>query len=377
MSGIFELEDVTFTHNPNIPPVMDGFNLSIKEGSHTAILGANGAGKTTLFYTLTGVYKPQKGQVLYKGEPLEYTPKGLQRIRSEAAVVLQNPDEQIFCSLVEEDVAFGPLNLDVPLDEVEERVDAALKAVRMTQYRKRPSQQLSGGQRKRVAIAGALAMRPKVMIMDEPTAGLDPQASMEVIELAEKLSLSGVTVMISTHDIDIAYRWADVSSVLKKGKIEFSGDTDEFYSDAEMTYRCGLLTPSIFAMNRDVSAIRGKDPSPYPHNVCEFSAKYSEGPKSGRILLVPCDAECAPQKYEAATADMKDAYTAVYGSDARYSLTNMEIDIAFDGLDSCMTEAIRGNDSILFYDRIYKPIVEKQISRLKWFGFDADTEVFE
>ena len=87
MSGIFELEDVTFTHNPNIPPVMDGFNLSIKEGSHTAILGANGAGKTTLFYTLTGVYKPQKGQVLYKGEPLEYTPKGLQRIRSEAAVV--------------------------------------------------------------------------------------------------------------------------------------------------------------------------------------------------------------------------------------------------------------------------------------------------
>ncbi len=377
MSAIFELEDITFAHHQNLKPVMDGFSLKIEEGSHTAILGANGAGKTTLFYTLTGVYKPQKGQVLYKGEPLEYTQKGLQRIRSEAAVVLQNPDEQIFCSLVEEDIAFGPLNLDLPRDVVEERVDAALKAVRMTPFRKRPLQQLSGGQRKRVAIAGALAMQPKVMIMDEPTAGLDPQASMEVIELAEKLSLSGVTVLISTHDIDIAYRWADVSSVLNHGKIEFSGDSNVFYSNTEMVYRCGLLVPSMFAMNNDVSTIRGQEPSPYPKNVCEFSAKFCDNVKSGRVLLTPCDQECAAEKYEAATSDMKDAYTAVYGSDVRYALTDRNIDIMFDALDSCMTEAIRGNDSILFYDRIYKPIVEAQIERLKGFGFDVDTEVFE
>ena len=231
MDNIFELQDVTFAYNSRPPNIMDGFNLEIERGKRTAILGCNGAGKSTLFYLLTGVNKPQQGQVLYNGEPIEYTRDKLRELRSDVAIVLQNPDEQIFCSLVEEDIAFGPLNIGMDRDEVEVRVQKALKDVRMTGYEKRPLPHLSGGQRKRIAIAGALVMDPKIMIMDEPTAGLDPQASMEVMELAEKLALRGITVLLSTHEMDLAYKWNDVSKILCQGKVEFTGNCDEFFGD--------------------------------------------------------------------------------------------------------------------------------------------------
>ena len=374
MSNIFEVQNVTFAHNPNLPPVMDGFNLEIEQGVRTAILGANGAGKTTLFYTLTGVHKPQAGQVLYNGEPIEYSKQGLMRVRSDVAVVLQNPDEQIFCSLVEEDIAFGPLNIGLDREEVERRVEKALRDVRMVGFNRRPLQQLSGGQRKRVAIAGALAMQPKVMIMDEPTAGLDPQAAVEVMELAEKMTLSGVTVLISTHDIDLAYKWADQSCVLRQGKIEFRGNTDEFYSDTETVYKCGLLTPSVFSMNKDITTINGMEQAPYPHNICEFTAKFGGIKKTGKLLLVPTEPDDALGKYEELTKDIGGDAVGIYGSDVRYELRDKDIEYRFEGLDSCFTQAVKGRDSILFYDSIYKSTMQRQIDRLKTFGIDIDVE---
>ena len=371
MMALFELDDVTFSHSPSLPPVMDGFSLSVEEGLRTAILGANGAGKTTFFYTLTGVNKPQKGQVLYKGAPIEYTKDGLRSLRSEVAVVLQNPDEQIFCSLVEEDVAFGPLNLGMSTEDVEHRVAKALSDVRLTGLERRPLQQLSGGQRKRVAIAGALAMDPRVMIMDEPTAGLDPQASMEVMEIAEKLALRGVTVLISTHDVDLAYRWAEVSDVLCKGSVEHSGSAEEFYSDAERVYACGLLAPGVFSINREVSAMHGKDPMPYPRCPCELLAKFGGSKSSGRVMLVPAGPEEAAGAMESAMKDMKDACSCIYGPDVRRVLGG-SADVAFDGMDVCFSRAVEGKDSVLAYDPVYDPFVRGQIDRLKEFGFDVE-----
>jgi len=375
MTDIFTLENVTFRHNPSAPLIMENMNLSIKEGTRNAILGANGVGKTTMFYTLTGVYKPQEGTVYSRGTPIEYTKEGLRSLRSDVAVVLQNPDEQIFCSLVEEDIAFGPLNLDLDFDEVEARVTKALRDVRMTQYARRPLQQLSGGQRKRVAIAGALAMNPKIMIMDEPTAGLDPQASMEVMELAEKLHLQGVTVLISTHDIDIVYKWADISHILYDRKIEFSGSVDEFYSNPERVYRCGLLTPSMYNMNRDTSASMGISQSPYPRNCCEFTAKFGKPKKSGKLICVPAEEAEAKNRYEEVMRDLRDVKTGVYGSDVRYALLDSNIDYQFDAMDACFTNAVKGNDAVLFYDPIYITTIKEQSEKLKALGFDVDLEV--
>jgi len=138
MSEIFRMENVTFAHPNTSRNVLNDMSLSIEQGSRNAILGANGAGKTTLFYALTGVYKPQSGTVYNNGEPIEYTKDGLRKLRSDVAVILQNPDEQIFCSLVEEDIAFGPLNLGLDKEEVAVRVAKALRDVRMTPYARRP-----------------------------------------------------------------------------------------------------------------------------------------------------------------------------------------------------------------------------------------------
>ncbi|MBP5203396.1 MAG: ABC transporter ATP-binding protein [Candidatus Methanomethylophilaceae archaeon] len=369
---LFNLKDVTFTHASASAPAMAGFSLDIEEGVRTAILGANGAGKTTLFHTLTGVNKPQKGEVLYRGEPVQYTKEGLKALRSEVAVVLQNPDEQIFCSLVEEDVAFGPLNLGLDRDVVEERVEKVLRDVRLYGLNRRPLQQLSGGQRKRVAIAGALAMRPKVMIMDEPTAGLDPQASMEVMELAEKLALEGVTVLISTHDVDLAYGWADVADVIRHGNVEYSGVPEGFYSDAVKVYECGLLAPGVFTMNREASSRRGIPEEPYPRRQCEFLAKFGSCKKAGRLLLAPATPEEAEARLDSAAGDLKGAAVGIYGSDVRHALGGREADYMFDALDSCFGKAAEGGDAVLMYDPVYQPLMEAQRKRMSMFGLDLE-----
>ena len=375
MAELFRVEDVSFAHSPTSPSVLNGFNLSIEEGVRTAILGANGAGKTTLFYTLTGVHKPQEGQVLFKGQPVEYTKDGLRSLRSDVAVILQNPDEQIFCSLVEEDVAFGPLNIGLDRTEVEARVRKALRDVRMSEYATRPLQQLSGGQRKRVAIAGALAMHPKIMIMDEPTAGLDPQASMEVMELAEKLYLSGVTVLISTHDIDLIYKWADTCDVLCNGAVEYTGDSDPLFCSPETVYKCGLLTPSVFNMNKDISDIEGINPDPYPHNCCEAVAKFGRSDSFGTLICIPAEEEDAVSRFDSATKDAKGIRTGLYGSDVRHALEGCDVDFKFDALDTCFTQAVKGRDSILIYDPIYERSIKTQAARLKEFGADIKLEV--
>ncbi|MCQ2078483.1 MAG: energy-coupling factor ABC transporter ATP-binding protein [archaeon] len=379
MSNIFEMRDVSFRHHPGTPTVLDHFDLEIEEGSRSAILGANGAGKTTMFYTLTGVYKPVEGEVLFRGEPLEYTREGLTRVRSDVSVVLQNPDEQMFCSLVEEDVAFGPLNLGIDRDEIEVRIDKALRDVRMSEFRTRPLQQLSGGQRKRVAIAGALAVDPKVLIMDEPTAGLDPQASMEVMELAEKLHLRGVTVLISTHDVDLAYGWADTVNVIRNGRKVFSGTSEEFYGNNEDVHLCGLLSPSTFNMNREISSLRGIPEQPCPRNVCSFLAKFGKGShRPGRVFCVPYSEGDISSAYEEATRDAGDsARIGVYGSDARFALGGRKVDFYFDGIDSCFTEAVLGRDTVLFYDEIFGSTIREQAETLKAFGSDVVMEVVQ
>ena len=374
MTGIIDLEDVVFSYPGGKQPVLNGMSLTVPKGERMAILGANGSGKTTLFHTIVGVNKPQQGRVLHGGTPIEYTRKGLQEVRSETAVVLQNPDEQIFCTIVEEDVAFGPLNVGLSHEETEERIEQALREVRLTEYRRRPLQQLSGGQRKRVAIAGALAMRPEIMIMDEPTAGLDPQSAMEVMELVEKLSIQGVTVLLSTHDLDLVYSWAENASVINDGKIRFSGSQDDLYSDPSVVYHCGLCEPSLFRINASVSAARKMDRSPYPHTNAEVLAKFSNTVQ-GRVLCVPCSEDDAKERYQQAVADYPDARIGIYGSEARYGLTEMRKDYLFDGIDRCMADAVAGKDTILIYDNVYEPLVKRATDRIRQFGHELTEEV--
>lgn len=203
--GIIRTVDLVYWYSGNDRPSLDKVNITIRKGVKTVILGANGAGKSTLFYHFNGVYEPSSGTVEFDGERVRHKRKALRTLRSRVSVVLQNPDDQIFGQTVEEDVGYGPSNLGLPEEEVKRRVDRALDLVGLNEFRDRNTMKLSYGQRKRLALAGALAMEPEVLVMDEPTAGLDPQMALELMELAEQLHHNGTTVVISTHDVDLAY----------------------------------------------------------------------------------------------------------------------------------------------------------------------------
>ncbi|MGY1746141.1 energy-coupling factor ABC transporter ATP-binding protein [Blastococcus sp. SYSU D00695] len=194
--------------------VLDGASLAVPAGRRLAVLGANGSGKTTLLRCLSGALEPTAGAVLLDGAPLRHTRRGLREHRQEVQLVLQDPDDQLFSASVAQDVSFGPLNLGLPEDAVRARVAEALALLAVDGLAARPTHQLSYGERKRVAIAGAVAMRPCVLLLDEPTAGLDPSAVAEALSALTRLQDSGTTVVMSTHDVDLALRWADEVAVV-------------------------------------------------------------------------------------------------------------------------------------------------------------------
>ena len=228
--NIIETVGLCYRYAGNDRDSLSEVSVRIRKGVKTVILGANGAGKSTLFYHFNGVFEPAGGKVMFEGEPFSYRRKALRKLRSRVSVVLQNPDDQIFGQTVEEDVTYGPSNLG----------DRALRLVGLDDLRDRNTMKLSYGQRKRLALAGALAMDPEVLVMDEPTAGLDPQMALELMELAEQLHHAGTTVVISTHDVDLAYAWADEIHVLRMGHLIYSGLQDGLRPQGEVRHRAGV-----------------------------------------------------------------------------------------------------------------------------------------
>lgn len=223
---LLELQGVSYRY-PDGSVGLDGCSLSIPRGSRTALLGANGAGKTTLFLHLNGIIRPQSGTVFYCGAPLDYSRQGLHRLRSKVGLVFQNPDNQLFSASVREDISFGPMNLGLEKDTVKNRVEEALHAVGMTACAEKPVHNLSYGQKKRVCIAGVLAMRPEILIMDEPMAGLDIRMQKELMALLNKLHDQGITILMSTHDIDFANAWSDHICLMSQGTSVITCTTSE------------------------------------------------------------------------------------------------------------------------------------------------------
>ena len=221
---------------------IDGVSLQIEAGSFVAILGHNGSGKSTLAKTLNGILLPSGGTVLISGMNTADDAKLLD-IRREVGMVFQNPDNQIIANLVEDDVGFGPENLGVPTEEIWQRVDAALKAVGMTAFRLKSPNHLSGGQKQRVAIAGVMAMHPKCIVLDEPTAMLDPNGRKEVIRTVTELNRSeGVTVVLITHYMEEVIG-ADRLVVMEDGKIIMDGTPREVFARVEELKRLRLDVP--------------------------------------------------------------------------------------------------------------------------------------
>lgn len=224
--------------------VLDGVSLSVREGEFVAVLGHNGSGKSTLAKHFNAILIPTEGSVSVSGVSTGDETK-LYEIRQEVGMVFQNPDNQIVATIVEEDVAFALENLGVPPTEIRERVDAALKKVGMYEYRLHAPDQLSGGQKQRVAIAGIIAMRPKCVVLDEPTAMLDPKGRREVMETVKELNESlGITVILITHYMDEAAECKRVV-VVDDGKILLDGSPKEIFKNVELLKSRGLDVPQV------------------------------------------------------------------------------------------------------------------------------------
>ena len=242
---ILETKDLHFRYDEEegpSPVVLDGVDLQIEEGTFVAVLGHNGSGKSTLAKHMNAILLPTGGKVYVDGMDTADEAKLLD-IRRTVGMVFQNPDNQIVANVVEEDVAFAPENLGVPPEEIRRRVDDALKAVGMYEYREHAPHLLSGGQKQRVAIAGVIAMQPRCIVLDEPTAMLDPIGRSEVLKTIKQLNrTSGVTVVLITHHMDEAAQ-ADRLVVMSKGKVIADGVPREVFKQVEKLKEVGLTVP--------------------------------------------------------------------------------------------------------------------------------------
>lgn len=246
---LIKFDNVSFSYetedengNPKTEKVLENFNFSIEEGSFVAILGHNGSGKSTVAKLTNGILFADEGTVTVDSI-LARDDDTIYDIRKTIGMVFQNPDNQIVSSIVEEDVAFGVENIGIPSDECRKRVDEALKTVGMYEYRLRTPSKLSGGQKQRVAVAGIIAMKPKCIVLDEPTAMLDPSGRKEVIDTVMKLNREeGITIVLITHYMDEAVK-ADRVVVMDDGKIKLDGTPEQVFSDTNKIKSLSLEVP--------------------------------------------------------------------------------------------------------------------------------------
>lgn len=246
--------------------VLEGASLDVPAGRRLAVLGANGSGKTTLLRCLSGALVPVAGEVTVDGTRLTYGRRALRAHRQEVQLVLQDPDDQLFSASVAQDVSFGPLNLGLPEDEVRARVAEALQLLAVDGLAARPTHQLSYGERKRVAIAGAVAMRPCVLLLDEPTAGLDPSAVAETLAALHRLQENEATVVMSTHDVDLALRWADEVAVVVDRRV-VQGAPEALLGDDDLLARARLDRPWALTVGTRLRDLGLLPEGPLPRDV--------------------------------------------------------------------------------------------------------------
>lgn len=241
---VLQAENLCFAYEENGRYTLNDINFKIKRGSKVAFMGANGSGKSTLFLCLNGILRPASGKLYLNGQPFVYSKRGLLQIRKSVGIVFQDPDDQLFAASVAQEISFGILNLGVSREEAREEVEKIIKRLRMTEFREKPTHALSGGQKKQVSIADILVMHPQVLILDEPTAALDPKHVRMVNELVEELSQEGMTILMATHDIDYACEWADEIILMQEGKILKQAQPSEICRDGALLAKTNLEEPT-------------------------------------------------------------------------------------------------------------------------------------
>lgn len=241
---LLEIENLSHQY-PDGTMALQSVSLTIEKGKKIALLGNNGAGKSTLFLHLNAILQPTSGKMYYKGKPFTYKRKEKQKLRADVGVVFQDPETQLFSSSVYDDIQYGPLNMGLPKEQVEKAVQRAMELTETESLKDKPPHFLSIGQKKRAAIATVLSMNPSLLILDEPTAGLDPYYSNKILHILDEVSSEERTIIISTHDIDFAFEWADEIWVISGGRLIAQDFPVQVFQNKEVLEKSHLRLPWV------------------------------------------------------------------------------------------------------------------------------------
>lgn len=248
MAELLRLEKVCYRYEDKYIG-LSGVSVTFHAGERVAVLGSNGAGKSTFFLCCNGVLHPQEGSIFLKSQEITVSKKDLSLLRQAVGLVFQDPDSQIIAGTVEDEVSFGPVNLRLSDDEVKSRIDHSLAQMNLVGYESRAPQYLSGGEKKRLSIADILAMQPEMILLDEPTASLDPENVALLEQTLEQLHQSGITLIVSTHDVDFAYRFATRALIFNRGEIIADAGVEKVFSSEKTLAAAGLKKPLIYAVS--------------------------------------------------------------------------------------------------------------------------------
>lgn len=245
VKNMIEVRDLSFGYEKEVLNLKN-VSLEIKQGQVTTILGGNGAGKSTLFLNLNGILEPRSGQIFVDGQLLKHDKKSLIEIRKNVGIVFQDPDDQLFSADVYRDISFGAMNLGFSKEVVDQKVTEAMEKTGVAHLAERPTHALSYGQKKRVAIAGVLVMEPKVIILDEPTAGLDPQGVRDIMSLLQELKEDkNISIVIATHDMDLVPEFSDYVYILNEGELVGQGSPREVFARPDLIDQNNLRMPIL------------------------------------------------------------------------------------------------------------------------------------
>lgn len=258
--------DLDFTYPYASRPTLAGISLAVAPRQKTVLLGHNGSGKSTLFLLADGLLKPTRGAVCWDGEPLRYHRRSLRTWRRRVGLAFQDPDRQLVAATVAEDISYGLCNLPLSAAEVAERRDRTLTEFDLTGLAHTPLQQLSLGQKRRVALAGVMALEPEVLLLDEPTAYLDRPQLAGLRRNLDRLEKQGVTLVMATHDLDFAYAWGDRICVLHEGKLVLDGSPEAVFTQAQASPQLQLGTPTVWELWQSLCP----QMRPVPHTIEEI-----------------------------------------------------------------------------------------------------------
>ena len=243
---ILKAEDLYFSYEEDQKEsALNGLSLEIRRGEKVAVMGSNGSGKSTFFLCCNGIHRPHSGKIYFDGKEVRYDRKSLLDLRSKVGIVFQDPDNQLFSASVFQEISFGILNLGVSREQARKEVEEIIDYLEITAFRDKPAHALSGGQKKQVSIADILVMHPELIILDEPAAALDPKHTAMVKKIVDRLTEEGITVLISTHDVNYAYEWADKVLLFHQGKLLSSGAPEEVFRRTDLLKTTNLEQPGV------------------------------------------------------------------------------------------------------------------------------------